>query len=77
MEPDGIIIIVWMVSIAVGILIGNGKHRAFSGFVWSLLFGPLGWLITICLKDLGRRCCYCDEVVQQNASICPHCHSSI
>lgn len=35
---------------------GVAKGRAFSGFLWGLLLGPLGFLVVLCvLPDLKKR----------------------
>ncbi|WP_341327253.1 hypothetical protein [Methylotuvimicrobium sp. KM2] len=46
---------IWIFSMIIGVLIGNAKGRAISGFVWSFLFGPLGVLVVLCLSNLKKQ----------------------
>jgi hypothetical protein len=39
---------------APGVLIGQRKGRAFAGFVWGMLLGPIGWLIVWLGPDLRQ-----------------------
>lgn len=47
--------LIWIFSIIIGVLIGNSKGRGGSGFVWSFLFGPLGVIVVLCLKNLTKE----------------------
>jgi hypothetical protein len=47
--------ILWLVSWLLSIGAGVIKERAFSGFLWGLLFGPVGLLIVLLLlPDLKK-----------------------
>src|SRR2546426_12731566 len=48
-------VLIWIVSLILGCLIGSAKGRVVSGFVWSLLLGPLGVLIVLCLPNLKKE----------------------
>jgi hypothetical protein len=45
----GLGILVWSVVGLVGARLGRNRARTVEGYVLSILFGPLGWLITLCL----------------------------
>ena len=46
---------IFIVSIVIGCLIGSAKGQFASGFILSLLLGPLGVLIVLCLPNLVRE----------------------
>ena len=64
-------------SVLVGALIGKHKGRIASGFVWSLLLGPLGWLIVALMKDLRPKCSECGGVVVSGARKCKNCGATL
>ena len=45
------IFIIWMASIVMGVLIGAGKGRMFTGLALAFFLGPIGVLITLCLPN--------------------------
>lgn len=47
--------LIYAISIVIGCLIGASKGRFLSGLVWSLIFGPLGVLVVLCLKNLNAE----------------------
>lgn len=48
--------LVWLVSVPLSIGAGVIKERVFSGFLWGLLFGPVGLIIVILLvPDLKKK----------------------
>ena len=49
------IFLFWTVSVVFGWMIGGLKGRAFDGFAWSFLLGPLGVIITLCLPNLAKE----------------------
>jgi hypothetical protein len=67
----------WIFCILIGALIGQYKGRVGSGVVWSLLLGPIGWLIVALMKDLRRKCPHCAEAIKPEAKICPHCRTTL
>lgn len=62
-----------VVGAIVGALIGYRAGRAADGAILGILLGPVGWLITLFLKDLRFKCPFCAEIVQPMAKKCPHC----
>ena len=65
---------VWApINLLIGGLIGSVRGRAGTGMLLALILGPLGWLIIFCLDDRRPRCPHCAEVVQAEATLCPHC----
>ncbi len=71
--------IVWaIVCVFVGILIGLRKKQVVSGAVWSLLLGPIGWIIVLALPNRGRKCPFCGgALASEDAVKCVHCGSDI
>ena len=48
-------LIIWCVFIVIGCLVGQSRGQALAGLFLSLLLGPLGVLITVCLPDLVKK----------------------
>jgi hypothetical protein len=49
-------IIVWLIVwIFIGCLVGAAKDQLLSGLIWSLLLGPLGVLIVVCLPNRKKQ----------------------
>ena len=61
------------VSAAIGGAIGATRGRAWYGVFWSLLAGPLGWLLAASARDLRPRCPWCRMVIPDDATVCGHC----
>ena len=69
----------------IGVVVGQRKGRAFAGFVFGALLGPIGWLIVAVGPDVKatqqatrmRKCPYCAELVQPDAKVCKHCGKDI
>ena len=51
MEP----LTIWIFSVIIGCLIGIAKDRFGSGLLWSLLFGPVGCIVVLCLPNLKKE----------------------
>ena len=47
--------LIFIVSVVIGCLIGSAKGQFASGLIWSLLLGPLGVLIVLCLPNLTKQ----------------------
>jgi hypothetical protein len=45
------IIFLWVASIFIGMLIGVSKRQEASGAIWTLLLGPVGIIIVLCLPN--------------------------
>jgi len=48
-------LLIFIVSVVIGCLIGSAKGRFASGLIWSVLLGPLGVLIVLCLPNLTKQ----------------------
>ncbi len=47
---------IWIFSFLFALGAGVAKGRAFSGFIWGLLLGPLGFLVVLLvLPDLKKQ----------------------
>ena len=65
-----------LVILPVGWLIGRSKGRVWDGLLWSVLLGPLGWLIVALSTGKGvahPRCPECLSRVHTGARRCCHC----
>jgi type II secretory pathway pseudopilin PulG len=49
------ILVIYIISVFVGCLIGSQKGQFASGLIWSLLFGPLGVIVVLCLPNLTKQ----------------------
>jgi hypothetical protein len=48
--------IAYLLGLLLSVGAGAAKGRAFSGFLWGLLFGPVGLLVVLlALPDLAKR----------------------
>jgi hypothetical protein len=47
--------LIWLFSILIGGLIGMNKGQEWSGIIWSVLLGPIGVIVTLCLPNLTRQ----------------------
>jgi hypothetical protein len=67
------------INIPIGYLLGRSKGRQCDGIIWSVLLGPIGWIITLCLSDgtPRPRCPECLSWVHPGASRCCHCGTQI
>lgn len=66
-----------MFSGLIGALIGKHKSRISSGVIWSLMLGPISWLIVALMQDLRQKCPECGGVVVPDARKCKNCGSTI
>lgn len=48
-------ILLWLISIPLGLLIGYDKGRYFLGLTLPLFFGPLGFIAVCCLRDKAQE----------------------
>jgi type II secretory pathway pseudopilin PulG len=48
-------LLIFGVSVVIGCLIGSAKGQFASGLIWSILLGPLGVLIVLCLPNLVKQ----------------------
>lgn len=67
----------WFVSSAIGYLIGRTRKREAFGLLMGFLLGPIGWLIVALLPKIGAKCPSCLGVVNDGATKCVHCGSSL
>lgn len=61
--------------------IGSHKNRVVDAMVWSVLLGPIGWIISACLRPrmvpLSSGHCNCGAGIRRGASFCPACGQPI
>ena len=70
-------VVVWLVSAVVGAIIGNTKGRPTAGALWSMLLGPLGWLVILIAPDVRPKCPECGGPIVRGARKCKNCGSSL
>jgi hypothetical protein len=85
-----IFVMAWLVCAIVGGAIASARGaNGFAGFMWGLLFGPLGVLVAFALQPqkvavnvakssnippgYGRECPFCRSEIVADANVCPHC----
>jgi ferredoxin len=59
-----------------GATIGSHKKAGFAGAVLGFLFGPIG-VITAFACDERSRCPACKVRIDDEATLCPSCHSAV
>jgi len=64
-------------SALIGILIGNLRGRPGDGALWSLILGPLGWLIVLVGPDYRPKCPECRGVIEEDARRCKNCGTDL
>lgn len=63
---------------ATGGFMARSKDNELNGFLLSVLFGPLGLIMSIYLDDRTRIACgFCAENIKKEAAICPFCKSDL
>ena len=66
--------IFWLgVNFLVGYAIGKPKNAVAECVLFSILLGPIGWIIAAVSRGNVRRCPFCAEDVASKASVCKHC----
>ncbi len=62
----------------IGGLIGARKKQVVSGVVWSVLLGPIGWIIAFVLPHRGTKCPHCGGVLAaKGVPKCMHCGGDV
>ena len=66
---------------AVGMLIGQRKGRTLAGLIWSMVLGPIGWLLILLGPTVGgpKRvdCPHCGGVLPASQVKCNHCGNAV
>ena len=81
-------LVLWVVPIIVGISLGSRKGRGGLGFALGIFLGWLGVLIIALTSptaearriealSYGFACPFCQEIVRQGATVCPHCQRDL
>lgn len=59
-------------------LVGRRKDREIAGMWLGMFLGPIGFVITLFLKDETMRACNrCGSSVKKSATKCKYCHSEL
>jgi hypothetical protein len=66
-------VVIWLICGIIGAMIGSKKGAGGTGFCLGVLLGPIGILIAIFMKGSGRKCAYCMEFLNPQATVCAHC----
>jgi len=64
-------------SALIGILIGNLRGRPGDGALYSLILGPIGWLIILVGPDYRPKCPECRGVIEEGARRCKNCGADL
>jgi len=70
-------IVLWFLFGIVAALIGKNKGQGCLGFIVGFLLGPIGLIIMIFTRGNRRRCPHCKELINKDASVCPHCRREV
>jgi len=75
---DGFYIFVFVVMGLIGALTGSRKGRPVAGFIFSVLLGPVGWLIALVFGPAkSHKCPVCGGTINPKFSKCRHCGSEL
>jgi len=69
------VILPFMICACVGAAIGERRCATKAGFLWGLILGPVGWIVTFFI-DNRPECSACRSRVHPEATVCPHCRQS-
>lgn len=64
---------------SIGMVIGSRKGRVMAGLLWSMLLGPIGWLLVgfgpnLKVGDaIAKPCPHCRQLIARTVAECPHC----
>ena len=62
------------VSAVIGYLLGNAKNEGAAGAIMGAFFGPLGWLMILCIGDERPLCPLCQgRLPSGQVARCRHC----
>jgi hypothetical protein len=67
----------WLLCGIVAAMIGRRKGAGCVGFVVGLILGPIGIIIALVMKGNRKACPFCKELVNRDATVCPHCQKDI
>jgi hypothetical protein len=67
------VVVIWFVSIVIGVSAGSKKGEGCVSFIGLLIFGPLWLPVVFISKGNRRECPSCMEMINKKASVCPHC----
>lgn len=67
----------WLLFGAIAGVIGARKGEGPLAFVVGAILGPLGVLVALASNGKRIKCPFCQEMVNKDATVCKHCHSSL
>lgn len=70
-------IIIWIVSIIIGVMVGSKKGEGCISLIMCVLLGPFWLPVVFFSKGNKTKCIYCQELVDKKAIVCPHCQKDI
>lgn len=72
-----ILIVLWLISIIIATSIGSKKGEGLGGFLFGLLLGPIGVVLTLLSSGNRKPCKFCKELIHKDAIVCQHCQKEI
>jgi len=69
--------VIAIITMAIGRSIGIVKGRPTAGLLWSMILGPIGWLLVALGPNLSPRCHRCGGIIKKGFKICCHCGGKI
>lgn len=68
----------WLVCAGVGSIVGGRTvGHPVVGFLISLVFGPVGWVLVLIVADERRRCHDCTSYAHARATHCHRCGAQL
>jgi DNA-directed RNA polymerase subunit RPC12/RpoP len=67
------VLVVGVILVLVGFLCGQTRGDIEAGIAYSMVLGPIGWLLTLVTVDKRVKCPECGGVLAPGARRCMHC----
>jgi hypothetical protein len=68
-----VLLVLWVLCGVAAAAIGQTKGEGCLAFVVGVVLGPFGILFAVLSRGNRKRCPFCQELIHESASVCPHC----